>query len=182
MWTLGLGDYERNHIKITCDATCFQMNIFFLFLEGCCKMKRPLSIMKLKCCTHNTAVTKRTIPNMLRLSLWDVFDSSLNPPTRWSSSLQRERKGEKKKRHLNWIPKLSHINFYSVCLSVCFIPALLTDVTQRCDSFYKERDFRPGARAVTVSKANSSTTWHIIKLNHDKHIPTSDTGRNRHKA
>jgi hypothetical protein len=31
------------------------------------------------------------VHNRLRLSLWDVFDSSSNPPTRWSSSLKEKK-------------------------------------------------------------------------------------------
>lgn len=45
-----------------------------------------------------------------------------------------------------------------MCAVSIFIPALLTDITQRCDSFHKEWDFRPSAGTITVSKANSSAS------------------------
>lgn len=33
----------KTGVKATCDATCFQMNILFLFLERCCKVKKSHS-------------------------------------------------------------------------------------------------------------------------------------------
>lgn len=114
-------------IKVTCDATCFQMNILFLFLECCCKMKRvSLSVTKLKCCQHNITmrheVIQKTIPSMLRLSLWDVFDSSLNPPTRWSSSLHNGKQKKGIKEPLN----RTLIFIMRACLCVSYLPSLLT--------------------------------------------------------
>lgn len=38
---------------------------------------------------------------MLRLRLWDVSDSSLNPPTRWSSSLYDGKQMRTNKEHLD---------------------------------------------------------------------------------
>lgn len=53
----------------------------------------PSSFTKLKR-QHDIAkrqeLNLKTIPSRLRLSSWDVFVSSLNPPTRWSSSLHSE--------------------------------------------------------------------------------------------
>lgn len=117
----------KTGIKVTCDATCFQMNILFLFLECCCKVKRVfLSVTKLKCCQHNITmrheVIQKTIPSMLRLSLWDVFDSSLNPPTRWSSSLHNGKQKKGNKEHLNRMCSF----IMCVCLCVSYLPSLLT--------------------------------------------------------
>ncbi len=103
------------------------MNILFLFLECCCKVKRvSLSVTKLKCCQHNITmrheVIQKTIPSMLRLSLWDVFDSSLNPPTRWSSSLHNGKQKKGIKEPLN----RTLIFIMRACLCVSYLPSLLT--------------------------------------------------------
>lgn len=58
---------------------------------------------------------------MLRLSLWDVWDSSLNPPTRWSSSLHNGKQRKESKEHLNWMC----IFIMCVCLCVSYLPSLL---------------------------------------------------------
>lgn len=92
------------------------MNILFQFLERCCKVKRVfLSVTKL----HQHTITMRqeviwkTVPSMLRLSLWDVFDSSLNPPARWSSSLHKGKQSKGSKEHLNKMCTLI------VCVYLC---------------------------------------------------------------
>lgn len=87
--------------------------------------KEPLKFCKLSCCLDNTAVQHevafRIIPSILRLSLWDAFESSLNPPTRWSSSLH----DGKERRHVNKLNdslKSRHVYCTSMCVS--YLPSL----------------------------------------------------------
>lgn len=61
---------------------------------------------------------------MLRLSFWDVFDSSLNPPTRWSSSLHNGKAKENEIKNIRIGYALFYVCFFCVCVS--YLPSLLT--------------------------------------------------------
>lgn len=60
---------------------------------------------------------------MLRLRLWDISDSSLNPPTRWSSSLYDGKQMRTNKEHLD------KSGTFFVCFWVLYLPSLLTSLS-----------------------------------------------------
>lgn len=66
---------------------------------------------------------------MFRLSLWDVLESSLNPPTRWSSSLHvsitKERKSRMCQNSLTWRGCWIRFCFFVFLESVSHLPSLL---------------------------------------------------------
>lgn len=88
---------------------------------------------------------------MSRLSSWDLLESSLNPPTMWSSNLQTGKEGEES--------GVMKEQWGGSTFPTSAVPALLTEGAQRCNCFHKERDLRPGAGAVAVSQAGGSASY-----------------------
>lgn len=69
-----------------------------------------------------------------------------------------ENKGEKNQKRLEGVKQ--KVTFFESVSS----PALLTQVTQRCDGTHKTWNFIPGVATITVGKTNSSTSWQLNKI------------------
>lgn len=109
---------------------------------------------------------------MLRLSLWDVFDSSLNPPTRWSSSLhkrnqikeERDFRTFEKEAQTEWcalllLPRVFHT--FPLCThdSVMLQPSQGVGLQTKCWTHHNERD-----KQLHFLWNGTIQSWQLLKL------------------